>query len=125
MAVRQCSAAHCSGADPEINEICKSEGWPVGHPVLTRDANGPCTCTCSCLALGTPIEASAGQFKAVEYFRVGDSVLAADRSLHWVPTTVTFSNGTSTGVQPLSVFIEYEGGELIVTPDHLFLLPDG
>ncbi len=125
MAVRQCSAAHCSGADAELNEICKGEGWPVGHPVLTRDANGPCTCTCSCLSLGTPIEVSAGQFKPVEHFQVGDSVLAADVNLQWVPTRVAFSNGTSSGVQPLTIFIEYEGGELIVTPDHLFLLPDG
>src|SRR5687768_3249076 len=48
MPVRQCSSAHCSGADAEINEICKGEGWPVSHPVLTRDEQGPCTCSCSC-----------------------------------------------------------------------------
>lgn len=125
-AVRQCQASHCGGADAEINEICKGEGWPVGHPVLTRDSIGPCTCTCSCLALGTPVEARPGLFRAVEEFAVGDEVLAAGQDLKWQPVKVAFSQGTTgNSRQPFSVFLTYGDRALIVTADHLFLMSDG
>lgn len=122
MPVRVCSASHCSGADNEINEICKGEGWPVGHPVLTRDANGPCTCTCSCLALGTPVKLPDGSYDPIESFAVGDSVATCGVGLAWGTSTVVFSQGTA-GVsrQPYSVFIGYGGRSIVVTSDHLFL----
>jgi hypothetical protein len=127
MAVRKCSAAHCSGADRELNDICKQEGWAVGHPVLTRDSAGPCTCTCSCLALGTPVQAGDKLFKAIEDFIIGDYVLACGRDLDWQPQEVVFSQGTSSdSTQPFTVLITFDGsGALIVTSDHLFLMPDG
>jgi hypothetical protein len=122
---RNCSAAHCSGADAELNEICKSEGWAVSHPVLTRDESGPCQCHCSCLALGTPVAIAQGQFKPIQDFKVGDKVLATGINLQWVEKEVAFSNGTTgASVQPHSVFIEYGNSSLIVTADHLFLMPD-
>lgn len=122
MPVRVCSAAHCSGADNEINEICKGEGWPVGHPVLTRDGSGPCTCTCSCLALGTPVRLPDGKYDPIESFAVGDSVAACGLSLVWGASKVMFSQGTA-GVsrQPYSVFVGYGGRSIVVTSDHLFL----
>lgn len=125
MALRNCEAAHCGAADPEINDVCKQEGWAVGHPVITRDSLGICQCHCSCLALGTPVAASLGVNKPIESFKVGDNVIAAGSDLKWSVVPVRFSSGTSTGVQPGVIFVEYEGGQLIVTPDHLFLLPDG
>ncbi len=126
MPVRTCDAAHCSGADAEINEICKEEKWPIGHPVLTRDAHGPCTCTCSCMALGTPVANSPNSFKKIEDYSVGDTVLAAGKDLKWTKSNVAFSQGT-TGAsrQPFTVFVQYEGGVLIVTSDHLFMLANG
>lgn len=125
MPLRNCSAAHCSGIDKELNDVCKQEGWAVGHPVITRDANGPCQCHCSCLALGTPIAADVNLFKAVEEFSIGDSVLAAGPDLKWNKVQVAFSNGTTNGVQPYSIFVEYHGGSLIVTADHLFFVHGG
>lgn len=126
MSVRPCSSAHCGNADAEINEICKSLGWPVNHPVLTRDAQGPCICSCSCLAFGTPIEIPAGDFKAVEKFAVDDEVLAAGRDLRWETKKVVFSQGT-TGAsrQKYTVLITYNDTALAVTSDHIFLLNDG
>lgn len=126
MPLRQCSSAHCSGADAEINEICKQEGWPVNHPVLTRDAQGPCICSCSCLAHDTPVQIAANAFKAIQYFQLGDSVLAAGKTLEWKEHKVVFSQGT-TGAsrQKFTVLVTYSDTFLVVTSDHLFVLANG
>jgi hypothetical protein len=126
MAIRTCESAHCSGADAEINEICKIAGWPVNHPVLTRDSKGPCTCSCSCLAHGTPVQLAEGSFKAIETIAVGESVLAAGKNLDWRAKEVVFSQGT-TGVsrQKYTVLVTYGETALAVTSDHLFLLSGG
>ncbi|MDJ1135012.1 hypothetical protein [Streptomyces iconiensis] len=121
--VRQCESAHCSGADAEINEICKLEGWPINHPVLTRDAIGPCYCSCSCLAFGTMVEDGMGGFKAIEMYAVGDQIMASGTGLTWAARPVVFSGGT-TGAsrQKYTVLVRYAETALAVTSDHLFLL---
>ncbi|MBC6424276.1 MAG: hypothetical protein GDA43_05780 [Hormoscilla sp. SP5CHS1] len=124
MSLRNCNAGHCSGTDSELNSVCKQEGWAIGHPVITRDGQGPCQCHYSCLALGTPVGATLGVNKNIENFNVGDTVIAAGVDLKWGNVEVRYSNGTASGVQPGTIFVEYVGGQLIVTPDHLFLLPD-
>lgn len=121
MTLRNCDAAHCGAADAELNAVCIQEGWSIGHPVITRDASGPCQCHCSCLALGTPVEIDNGATTAIENIAVGDLVLAAGLDLDWAPVTVQFSNGTTSGVQPGCVFVRHERAELVVTADHLFL----
>jgi len=125
MPVRPCSSAHCSGADVEINEICKSLGWPVNHPVLTRDPEGPCICSCSCLAFGTPIQISTTDYKAIEQIQLNENVLAAGKDLKWESKKVVFSQGT-TGVsrQKYTVLLTYNRTALAVTSDHIFLLAD-
>ena len=124
---RQCEASHCSAADPEINSICKSEGWPIGHPVLTRDSNGICQCQCSCFALNTPISIGKNQEKVIQDFVNGDEVLAAGIDLNWIKKKVKFSQGTKgNSKQPFTIYIEFGDEQyLIVTSDHLFLMPDG
>jgi hypothetical protein len=123
MPIRQCNSAHCSGADAELNEICKQEGWPINHPVLTRDAQGACYCSCSCLAFGTMVQEGDGGFKAVETYLQGDEVLTAGTSLEWSAQRVVFSGGT-TGAsrQKFTVLVHYENTAIAVTSDHLFLL---
>lgn len=125
MPVRPCSSSHCSGADAEINIICKDLGWPVNHPVLTRDAAGPCVCSCSCLAFGTPIQISLTDFKAIEKIQVNDTILASGKNLKWENKQVIFSQGT-TGLsrQKYTVLITYNDTALAVTSDHIFLLAD-
>jgi hypothetical protein len=126
MTFRDCSAAHCNGAVPELHEICKEPGISVNYPVLTRDENGPCICYCTCLALGTPVAIAQGEFKAIQDFKVGDKVLTTGINLQWVEKEVVFSDGTTgSSVQPYTIFIEYGDTSLIVTADHLFLMPDG
>ena len=123
--VRWCSSKHCSGADAEINSICKSEGWPVNHPVLTRDSQGPCKCSCSCLAHGTSVTDGQGSPKPIETYSIGDMVTAAGLDLQWSPAPVAFSSGT-TGAsrQKYTVLIVYGTDVLAVTSDHVFLLSD-
>lgn len=123
MPIRQCSSAHCSGADSEINEICKLEGWAINHPVLTRDPQGPCYCSCSCLAFGTMVQEGDGSFKAIETFVEGDQIMAAGTSLKWSAQPVVFSGGT-TGAsrQKYTVLVLYGNTAIAVTSDHLFLL---
>lgn len=126
MALRQCDSAHCSGADAELYQLCIDLGLDVGYPVLTRDANGPCTCACSCLAFGTPVQAAEGEFRAIEEYQVGDTVLAAGRSLEWSPVEVRYSAGTSgASLQKFAVLVAYLDTALVVTSDHEFLMPDG
>ncbi|WP_326686526.1 MULTISPECIES: Hint domain-containing protein [unclassified Streptomyces] len=107
----------------EINEICKLEGWPINHPVLTRDNIGPCYCSCSCLAFGTMVEDGTGGFKAIENYAVGDEIMASGTGLSWTSKPVVFSGGT-TGAsrQKFTVLVLYGETALAVTSDHLFLL---
>jgi len=129
MAVDKCPSAHCSGVSQAINMICKSQGWAVNHPVLVTDPNDPnklCYCSCSCLAFGTPVQAGDGSFRAIEDYQVGDTVLAAGKSLTWTEQEVVFSNGTpGVAKQKYTVLIIYSDGFLAVTSDHLFLMPNG
>lgn len=124
MAIRDCEAAHCSGADAEINEICKQEGWAIGHPVLTRDSQGPCTCKCSCFALNTPIFISEHEVKVIQDIQKGDYVYAAGLDLQWHQKKVVFSQGTKgKSRQPQTIYIDYgDNQHFIVTPDTLFLM---
>jgi len=123
MALRQCSSAHCSTIDREIAEICRLDVWTINHPVLTRDAQGPCYCTCSCLAFGTPVQEGNGSFKAIETYVEGDQIMAAGTSLDWSPRPVVFSAGT-TGAsrQKYTVLVFYGDTAIAVTSDHLFML---
>lgn len=126
MAIRQCSQAHCSIADPEIYEVCVQNELPAGYPVLTKDENGPCTCSCSCLAFGTPIQIGEATFEAVEDIKVGDSVMACGKDLTWQKQKVEFSQGT-TGAsrQKYTVLVGFLEKLMAVTSDHVFLMADG
>lgn len=125
MAIRQCSAAHCSIADPEIYAVCVQNGLPAGYPVLTKDPNGPCTCSCSCLAFGTPVQIGNNDFEVIEKIETGSKVLAAGLDLQWSEHVVEFSQGTAgSSTQPYTVLITYEDRFLAVTSDHVFLLAD-
>ncbi|ACV63635.1 Hedgehog/intein hint domain protein [Desulfofarcimen acetoxidans DSM 771] len=92
-----------------------------------------CHCCCSCFAYGTKIGTPNG-LKKIEQFAVGDLVLAASLEsnaggikLNWSPLKVSFSSGTGPDShQPAMIYIRHgETGSIIVTPDHLFLMPEG
>lgn len=90
-----------------------------------------CYCCCSCFAHGTHIASIDGEIEVQEIDR-GSKILVGsiDKTdgLHciWEEGEVTFSNGTETGEQPAMVYIVYgKDRELIVSPDHVFLMADG
>lgn len=92
-----------------------------------------CHCCCSCFAYGTKI-GTPGGLKKIEKFAVGDLVLAAGIEtgaggikLNWLPLKVSYSSGTGPDShQPAMVYIRHGNtGSIIVTPDHLFLMPEG
>jgi len=121
-----CSSEHCGGVQNNINNICKAQGWPVGNPVFTTEPQHPdgCYCCCSCLALGTPVAAPEG-VRPIEAFQIGDQVLAAGKDLQWDSKYVEFSQGTGVGSKnTFSIFVQFGQESLIVTSDHLFLMPD-
>ncbi|MVO98269.1 Hint domain-containing protein [Paenibacillus lutrae] len=92
-----------------------------------------CYCCCSCFAHGTQIGTPYGH-RAIEKFSVGDKVITASMQqseqgfqLTWKKAKLNFSNGTGPhSHQPTMIYIRFGGhGSIIVTPDHLFLMPSG
>ncbi len=125
---KDCTSAHCSAQQGNVNDICKEEGWPVGHKVLVCDTTGYCcNCTCSCADFGTPVQVSAHDYKAIEQVLVTESVYAAGTNLQWSEVVVEFSNGTDANAVTPGVYEIGYGDSLtiVVTPSHLFLMPNG
>jgi len=128
----------CLGPYEHLRVPCVVDGKPSlccpfsgSSPVPVYNADGTmCYCCCFCDEGSTQV-AGADGFKAIEDVRVGDPVLAADAALRWSLRTVEFSGGTGTdalGTEMIEVtFSGAEGEEarLVVTPAHLFYLPDG
>ena len=96
-----------------------------------------CYCCCSCFAYGTKISVPLGTRK-IQDFRIGDQAMAGSLGLgrvpavgplemKWEPALVSFSGGTGPDShEAVMVYIQHgKSGMIIVTPDHLFLMPDG
>lgn len=94
----------------------------------------PCYCCCSCFAWGTPIMVPTGQtennMKSIQDFEIGDDVMAAGADLQWTPYEVEFSEGIPPGPEygkPMfTIYYVLNGAltSLVVTPDHVFFMPD-
>jgi hypothetical protein len=140
-----CAQAHCDDtAAGYLHDYCACKIPPtLGQNPCPYNADSPvaqwvdgvlCFCCCMCFAYGTPIEIPGNRQKVIEEFQVGDLVMAANvgpnNELTWLPKTVEFSNGTGDITAPsvmVMVLFQADGGEdyLIVTKNHLFLMPSG
>lgn len=123
-----CTNAHCSAQQGNVNEICKKEGWTVGHLVLLCDTSGYCcNCQCSCFVFGTQVAISDKKYEAIEKIKVKDKVLAAGSDLNWREVDVMFSDGTSKNTLSLLLEVSYKEGDqmkkLYCTEDQPFLMP--
>ncbi len=107
-------------------EECQKRGLPWIY--------SDCYCCCSCYAWDTKIAISEEAVRVIQEFEVGDEVLAASvdvkgNALHvrWQKRRVVMSSGTGPNSHGQEmIIVQYgEDGEIIVTPDQLFLLPDG
>lgn len=134
---RECPTI-CGDTDFINGTHCGTLGVPTNTPILTKDPNfggtgvaGYCYCCCSCFTLGVPIEvpAPANQFQLIENLQQGDDVLATGFDLQWQPAKVFHQSGPlNKRIIPGLWHVRYrlpgerETRDLIVTPDHLFLL---
>jgi hypothetical protein len=110
-------------------EACKELGDKDPNWSLTE-----CYCCCfGATADDASINTSEDGAKPIRDVEVTDQVLGASidlsdgkLALHWVPTEVTFSDGTSLGEDYELIIITYGTGcKLRVMPDQLFLLHSG
>ncbi|HTD21425.1 MAG TPA: hypothetical protein VK738_02155 [Terriglobales bacterium] len=90
-----------------------------------------CYCCCSCFAYDTLIAVPSG-VEAIQFIAVGDNVLAGSLSkggsspkFAWNPVPVNFSAGVSGGEHSSMMYVVHDGGDLICTPDQVFMLASG
>lgn len=96
-------------------------------PILSEN----CYCCCGCFANETLVAEDSMHYKAIEDFRIGDLVYAADDAslASWSQKIVRFSAGTGNfAAQSTLIKVNYgnEGKEnyLLVNRPQLFLMPD-
>lgn len=123
---QECPGQHCSAKAPIVNLMCKQLG-NQGRPVFVEHNGSYCWCKCSCLASATPVETTAGSWKPIGEIKVGETVLAIDATGKWNKATVVFSDGSNKPEKPFpyAIYVVTDNNvTLIVTPEHLFLMPD-
>ena len=98
----------------------KGAGWWVEN----------CYCCCSCFAYDTMIAVPGGT-EPIQFIPVGSNVLTAAVAgggklrFDWAPTEVTFSSGVAGGDNAFMVYLAHEHGDIICTPDQVFMLASG
>jgi hypothetical protein len=125
----------CGEIQTEISELCKQHSYGPEVPVIQNSPNGKCYCCCSCFAYRTPIQVGAYAdeiYKFVENIKPGEEVLTTDPTVSkWGHSKVTEIGGIAPEIDMDFMFyisFSFEDGEqssIIVTADHLFLLPNG
>ncbi len=77
------------------------------------------------LAYGTPVGTPAGP-RAIETLVIGDAVLASGEALGWKAWAVRFSEGLgpSGSGASMMIFVSWDDGEIIASPDHVFVRAD-
>lgn len=122
---------YCVFASTKLNEHCNSMKYNVDDPAPTFDFCNQewCYCCCTCFALGTLIETSPENFIAIEKINSGDQVLTSGVDLVWKSNKVDYRDGslsltTLPGLYCVRYIIEgeIEPHDIIVSPDHLFLM---
>ncbi len=121
----------CVEASTYLDQHCRSMQANVDDPVPTFDPYNHewCYCCCTCFAKGTLIETSPEKFRAIEKIHSGDDVMATGREINWKKTKVEYRDGDLTsamlpGLYCVNYLMEGESKprNLIVSPDHLFLM---
>ncbi len=126
MALRPCNAQYCLKALDGILAFCKNHKWPVARPIVAKDDQGPGFIMCPFVSAGIKVQQSLNKSGSIESIDKNDSVLVAHGDLQWQPAAVERTQ-SSTGIEHLlyAVLIKYDGGGLVVTGDHIFMLANG
>ncbi len=126
-----CTEGLCTEMNVGLAEHCQTGGLAMDTPVISYDSTlkKTCYCCCSCYTLNTPIEATKGEFVLIQNINAGDSILTAGLDLNWEPGIVKDRSGAiNISMVPGLYLVKYEmpGEEkprdILVTPDHLFLM---
>jgi hypothetical protein len=119
----------CYCQPPYNRPPCPGANTPIIVPY--NDGRDACYCCCTCLAWGTEI-AVPGGFKPIQEFEVGDPVMVTGLDLKWQESVVEFSDGVPPAPEHgkfcYSIYVALAPTKLIslvVTPDHVFLVPGG
>jgi hypothetical protein len=127
LAQGECPGQHCSAKAQIVNQMCINLGQK-GGVVFVEHQGSYCWCKCSCLASNTPVATDSSAWKPIGELKVGDTVLALQSDNSWKKAPVVFSDGTTMPEKPFpyAVYISTASGtSIVVTADHLFLMPDG
>jgi len=123
-----CNEATCTQKSEYVGRICHSDGFSGTVVYLTFPDGTGCYCKCSCVAASTLVMTADAHWKPIQDIVVGDSVLTLNADKHWCPAEVKFSDGTRPAGSkiPYVIYLKLNtGAELVVTPDHPFLLMNG
>jgi hypothetical protein len=93
---------------------------------------GKCYCCCSCVAYGTLIGLPDG-YRMIQNISRGEQILAGtigkDGAIIWQPSAVTFSDGAANEDMVSMVYLSFgdeeKVGDMVCTPDQVFLLKSG
>lgn len=91
----------------------------------------PCFCCCACFAEHTMIAMAEGtkeikNIKKGEILKAGSIMGPGESLCTWEDIPVTFAEGSESGVQEGMLYVVFgDKQEIIVTPDHVFLLATG
>lgn len=126
--VPNCAMTTCQEFAPEIQNLCKSNGWPPNQPVLIAAPLGTyCYCYCGGQPPAEPaVAVPDGSERPMRTLAAGDTVSTFDPSGASRPGTLAFSEGTVTGlVLPEMVYVSFRTDtrvETLVVPlIHTFL----
>lgn len=79
------------------------------------------------LAYGTQVGTPTG-YQSIETLEVGDALLASGEPLGWKTWAVKFSQGvppdSSRSASLTMIFVRWDDGEIIASPDHVFVRAD-
>jgi hypothetical protein len=123
-----CGDSYCSSIQQEINEYCAHSGLPPYAPVPQLHDGNKCWCCCS---MSLPVESSAGEYRPSDEIRPGDMLRTTGRDRdRWEQRQVTDVSELAGRGAALCYWAGFamasgEQRQLVVTADHLFLLPDG
>lgn len=132
--VSKINDTHCLAVKPPLNP-----DDPIG-PSKDPNLNGPgkpgyCYCCCSCFGSRTPIEVRAGEYALARDISAGEAILTAGADLRWAPRVVESASTWDSADEMVSSMYflryrfddeaEHDIREVMVSPDHLFLVEDG
>ena len=116
---QDCSPAHCSTFEREVNALCAEYNIPNGKPLkLIVEGSTRCQCICSCVTEDTPILMADGKYRLAKHVRDGDMLYSPFAQ----NKVVVVAKLVPSAVENYPILrITLEKWSIITTDKHLFL----